>query len=160
MAVGLKEGTSGGAQLVPDCSSSTLVRSLRRKARLLRVKPELDKAVVRKDWKTKFREESAMAGEQQGDQQAVGPPVAGWRSTVEEQYRKIKENAETYPYVWASYIVVYGGFGLWMAYRWRKLWRTEDRVRVLQERLRELVRAEESAAASASSSSAAAEKAT
>ncbi|KAK3225343.1 hypothetical protein Dsin_005205 [Dipteronia sinensis] len=28
---------------------------------------------------------------------------------VEEQYRKIKDNAETYPYVWGSYIVVYGG---------------------------------------------------
>ncbi|XP_031387489.1 uncharacterized protein LOC116200749 isoform X1 [Punica granatum] len=43
------------AQLVPDCSSSTLVQSLRRKARLLRVKPELDKAVVvRKDWKTSY----------------------------------------------------------------------------------------------------------
>ncbi|OWM76358.1 hypothetical protein CDL15_Pgr028228 [Punica granatum] len=102
-----------------------------------------------------------MADEQQGDQQAVGPSAAGWRATVEEQYRKIKENAEAYPYVWASYVVVYGGFGLWMAYRWRKLRRTEDRVRVLQERLRELVRAEEeSVAASASSSSAAAEKAT
>ncbi|KAI4354393.1 hypothetical protein L6164_003259 [Bauhinia variegata] len=66
---------------------------------------------------------------------------------------KIKEHAETYPYVWASYIVVYSGFGLWMAYRWRKLRKTEDRVRGLQERLRKFVEAEES-----SSSVTAAEK--
>ncbi|XP_024928894.3 uncharacterized protein LOC107416463 [Ziziphus jujuba] len=69
---------------------------------------------------------------------------------LEEQYRKAKENAETYPYVWASYIVVYGGFALWTTYRWRKLRKTEDRVRGLQERLRKLVQAEESTGSAAS----------
>ena len=39
-------------------------------------------------------------------------------------------------YVWSSYLIVYGGFGLWVAYRYRKLRNTEDRVRALQERLR------------------------
>lgn len=97
-----------------------------------------------------------MASEQTGDRQAASPSPSGWKA-LEEQYRKIKENAETYPYVWASYILVYGGFGLWMTYRWRKLRRTEDRVRVLQEKLRKIVEAEQSAKASASSS---AEKAT
>jgi hypothetical protein len=88
-----------------------------------------------------------MATQQNGeeeDQQATQAPAVGWRATLEEQYRKTKEHAETYPYVWASYIVVYGGFGLWLTYRWRKLRKTEDRVRGLQERLRKLVEAEES----------------
>ncbi|KAI3445100.1 hypothetical protein Pfo_001765 [Paulownia fortunei] len=82
---------------------------------------------------------------QAADGQQEGSPVAaGWGGKIEEQYRKIKEHAETYPYVWGSYILVYGGFGLWLTYRWRKLRRTEDRVRVLQERLRKLVETEQS----------------
>ena len=86
------------------------------------------------------------------NQQATSPNngVVGWGGKLEEQYRKMKENAETYPYVWASYIVVYGGFGLWFTYRWRKLRKTEDRVRTLQARLRKLVEAEESASSTTS----------
>ncbi|KAK9291732.1 hypothetical protein L1049_019681 [Liquidambar formosana] len=93
-----------------------------------------------------------MATQQEGEegQQITSPPAIGWRGMIEEQYRKIKENAETYPYVWGSYIVVYGGFALWTAYRWRKLRKTEDRVRVLQERLRKIVETEESASSAAS----------
>ncbi|XP_027352996.1 uncharacterized protein LOC113863564 [Abrus precatorius] len=79
------------------------------------------------------------------DQVASVPSAMGLKDSLEKQYLKIKEHAETYPYVWASYIVVYGGFGLWTAYRWRKLRKTEDRVRTLQERLRKIVEAEESA---------------
>ncbi|KAH7862913.1 hypothetical protein Vadar_011038 [Vaccinium darrowii] len=78
------------------------------------------------------------------DQQPPNSPAVGWTGTIEQQYRKIKENAEAYPYVWGSYIVVYGGFGLWLSYRWRKLRRTEDRVRVLQERLRKIVESKQS----------------
>ncbi|KAK7395375.1 hypothetical protein VNO78_15927 [Psophocarpus tetragonolobus] len=66
------------------------------------------------------------------------------KDKLEKQYLKVKEHAETYPYVWASYIVVYGGFALWTTYRWRKLRKTEDRVRTLQERLRKRYEAEES----------------
>ncbi|KAK6922781.1 hypothetical protein RJ641_011085 [Dillenia turbinata] len=83
------------------------------------------------------------------EEQATGP-ATGWMGAIEEQYRKIKENAETYPYVWGSYIVVYGGFALWTTYRWIKLRKTEDRVRALQARLRQLVEAEESASTAAS----------
>lgn len=50
------------------------------------------------------------------DEQTTSSPAIGWRANVEEQYRKIKENAETYPYVWASYIVGYGGLALWTTY--------------------------------------------
>jgi hypothetical protein len=88
-----------------------------------------------------------MATQQNGeeeDQQATQALTVGWRAMLEERYQKTKEHAETYPYVWASYIVVYGGFGLWLTYRWRKLRKSEDRVRVLQERLRKLVEVEES----------------
>ncbi|RYR53997.1 hypothetical protein Ahy_A06g029255 [Arachis hypogaea] len=79
------------------------------------------------------------------DQVASATSTVNLIDSLEKQYLKIKEHAETYPYVWASYIVVYGGFGLWAAYRWRKLRKTEDRVRNLQEKLRKLVEAEESA---------------
>ncbi|PHT45374.1 hypothetical protein CQW23_14532 [Capsicum baccatum] len=78
------------------------------------------------------------------DKQLESYSYTNWAGNIQEQYQKIKENAETYPYVWGSYIVVYGGFGLWFAYRWRRLCKTEDRVRVFQERLRKLVQAEES----------------
>ncbi|XP_004498984.1 uncharacterized protein [Cicer arietinum] len=78
------------------------------------------------------------------DQVVSGPSAAGFIDSLENRYQKIKEHAETYPYVWASYIVVYGGFGLWTTYRWRKLRKTENRVRSLQEKLRKLIEAEES----------------
>ncbi|KAL6991583.1 hypothetical protein U1Q18_009696 [Sarracenia purpurea var. burkii] len=97
---------------------------------------------------------------EQDEQQATNSSELGLTGIIERKYRQIRENAETYPYVWGSYIVVYGGFGLWFAYRWMKLRRTEDRVRVLQERLRKLVEAEESTAASSSAAAAEAEKVT
>ncbi|KAF5751778.1 hypothetical protein HS088_TW02G00796 [Tripterygium wilfordii] len=87
-----------------------------------------------------------MATEQkEEDQRATSPHAVSLKGKVEEYYKKIKENAETYPYVWASYITVYGGFSLWLAYRWRKLRKTEDRVKILQERLRKLKESEETA---------------
>ncbi|EYU38254.1 hypothetical protein ABFS82_02G113800 [Erythranthe guttata] len=79
-----------------------------------------------------------------GQQERSQVAAAHWGGPIGEQYRKMKEHAETYPYVWGSYILVYGGFGLWLTYRWRKLRKTEDRVRGLQERLRKLVEAEKS----------------
>lgn len=87
-----------------------------------------------------------MASEQnEGAEQATNntPAVVSWTGMIEERYKKMKAHAEAYPYVWGSYLVVYGGFGLWFTYRWRRLRRTEDRVRGLQKRLRELVEAEE-----------------
>lgn len=88
-----------------------------------------------------------MATQQRGeeDQPSSISPANGLGEMVVEQYRKIKEHAETYPYVWGSYIVVYGGLALWSTYRWRKLRKTEDRVRALQERLRKLVETQEGA---------------
>ncbi|XP_043723390.1 uncharacterized protein LOC122670534 [Telopea speciosissima] len=89
--------------------------------------------------------------EEEEQQTTKLPSPAELKGKVEEQYRKIREHAETYPYVWASYIFVYGGLALWTTYRWRKLRKTEDRVRALQERLRKLVEAEESANSAAPS---------
>ncbi|XVE76146.1 hypothetical protein DITRI_Ditri12bG0150000 [Diplodiscus trichospermus] len=87
-----------------------------------------------------------MATQPEGEasQQTITPP-AGLSELVQERYKKIKEHAETYPYVWASYKLVYGGLALWTVYRWRKLRKTKDRVLALQERLRKLVENEESA---------------
>lgn len=33
-------------------------------------------------------------------------PYTNWADKIQKQYQEIKENAETYPYVWGSYIVV------------------------------------------------------
>jgi hypothetical protein len=83
---------------------------------------------------------------------APPPPAAGSGGSLiaklGEQWRSTKEHAETYPYVWGSYILVYGGLGAYISWRWIKLRRTEDRVRALQARLRQLAAAEESQAAS------------
>ncbi|CAH1426696.1 unnamed protein product [Lactuca virosa] len=76
---------------------------------------------------------------------------SGFTGMVYEQYRKAKENAEAYPYVWSSYLIVYGGFGLWVAYRYRKLRNTEDRVKALQEKLRILRQEREPTTSSAAS---------
>ncbi|XP_034705918.1 uncharacterized protein LOC117929668 [Vitis riparia] len=93
-----------------------------------------------------------MATQQQGeeDKQTQGPSTTGWRELIGLPYQKIKENVEANRYVWTAYVVVYGGFGLWLTYRWRKLRRTEDRVRALQERLRKLAEAREQAASATS----------
>ncbi|XP_022719798.1 uncharacterized protein LOC111277665 [Durio zibethinus] len=87
-----------------------------------------------------------MATQQEGEgsQETTSTPPATLLELVQERYQKMKEHAETYPYVWASYTLVYGGLALWTMYRWRKLRKTEDRVRALQERLRKLVENEES----------------
>lgn len=79
------------------------------------------------------------------DKQATSQADSVWTGMIQQRFHKIREHAETYPYVWGSYIIVYGGFGLWFTYRWRKLRRTEERVRVLQDRLRKLVGVEDSA---------------
>ncbi|XP_068655592.1 uncharacterized protein [Aristolochia californica] len=81
----------------------------------------------------------------EGESEDPKQPMS-WKEKIEDQWLKTKEHAEAYPYVWASYIVVYGGLAVYTTYRWRKLRKTEDRVRVLQERLRKLVEAEESSA--------------
>ncbi|WOL17204.1 hypothetical protein Cni_G25993 [Canna indica] len=78
-----------------------------------------------------------MAGEEEREGET------GWKEMVEGKLRGIKEHAETYPYVWGSYILVYGTLTTFLAIRWRKLRRTEERVRNLQVRLRKLVEAEE-----------------
>ncbi|XP_010546324.1 PREDICTED: uncharacterized protein LOC104818424 [Tarenaya hassleriana] len=94
-----------------------------------------------------------MATRQNGEENQQSPDqvAPSFVGAIEAQYKKLKEHAEAYPYVWASYTVVYGGFFMWLAYRWRKLRKTEDRVRVLQERLRKLVEEEEAASKSAQS---------
>lgn len=102
-------------------------------------------------------EGEGMTGDNKGveEQQTTSFPEGSWTGKLIGQYQKTKEHVETYPYVWASYIVVYGGLALWTTYRWRKLRKTEDRVRALQERLRKLYEAEQSASSSKSADKAA-----
>lgn len=73
-----------------------------------------------------------------------------WMKMAEERWQAIREHAETYPFVWASYILVYGGIGVYMTYRWRKLRKTEDRVRALHMHLKKLVEADQAAASKGS----------
>ncbi|GAB4843644.1 hypothetical protein Ancab_013609 [Ancistrocladus abbreviatus] len=104
-------------------------------------------------WSDRHRRELIIMATEQNEgqnQQSTGDVAVGFGEMIEDRFRKLKEDAETYPYVWASYILVYGGFALWTTYRWRKLRKTEDRVRALQERLRKLVEAEESTSSAAS----------
>ncbi|CAN8256808.1 unnamed protein product [Cochlearia groenlandica] len=96
-----------------------------------------------------------MATEQSGlDDKEIKPDqvAPGFVGAIEEQYKKLRDHAEAYPYVWGSYTVVYGGLFLWGAYRWRKLRRTEDRVRGLQTRLRKIVENEQSSVTASKSS--------
>lgn len=81
-----------------------------------------------------------MATQQQGedDKQTQSSSVTSWGEMIGLPFRKVKDHIEANPYVWTAYVTVYGGFGLWLTYRWRKLRRTEDRVRILQEKLRKL----------------------
>lgn len=82
-------------------------------------------------------------GAEEGNTGHPTEPTIGLVDKLQEQWRKTKEHAETYPYVWGSYILVYSGLGVYLTWRWRKLRHTEERVRVLQERLKKLVEADE-----------------
>lgn len=95
--------------------------------------------------------EDKKKGEESRESTASPAVAVGLVGKVVEQYRKTREHAETYPYVWGSYILVYGGFGLWFTYRFRKLRKTEDRVRVLQAKLRKIFEEEEAAKSATSS---------
>lgn len=67
------------------------------------------------------------------------------QNKIERQWQRSAEHAETHPYVWASYGVVWVGLAIYTTYKWRKLRRMEDRVRALQQKLKHLVDAEEAA---------------
>ncbi|OMO54817.1 hypothetical protein COLO4_36340 [Corchorus olitorius] len=70
-----------------------------------------------------------MASEKEGEasQQSASPPT-NLTELVQQRYQKMKEHVESYPYVWASYTLVYGTLALWTAYRWRKLRKIEDKL--------------------------------
>lgn len=76
--------------------------------------------------------------------------VSQWRDIVERRWRKAGEHAEAYPYVWSSYILVYGGLGAFVAWKWRKLRKMESRVRGLQEKARAKAESERTSPVSSS----------
>ena len=67
----------------------------------------------------------------------------------EQQWQRIVEYARTYPYVWASYLVTFGGLGIYGAWRWRELRKMEDQVMQVQRELLKRVQQEEAAAVQA-----------
>ncbi|KAL4181324.1 hypothetical protein AMTRI_Chr12g270630 [Amborella trichopoda] len=54
-----------------------------------------------------------MLGEEKKGERASEVVEFNLRNSVEEPYKKIRENPETYPYLWASYIVVSEGLGMY-----------------------------------------------
>lgn len=72
----------------------------------------------------------------------------GFLERCEQQWQKTLEHARSYPYVWASYVVTFGGLGLYGAWRWRELRRIEKQVMQYQRELLKRVQQEEAAAAS------------
>ncbi|KAI3974760.1 hypothetical protein MKX01_037556 [Papaver californicum] len=83
------------------------------------------------------KQQSGSENQQLQEQQETRISPTDWKGRVENKYLELKQHAEEYPYVWASYILVYGGFACWA---------------VLQERLRKLVEAEEATASTSTSS--------
>eukprot|EP00252_Welwitschia_mirabilis_P018393 TRINITY_DN40891_c0_g1_i1.p2 TRINITY_DN40891_c0_g1~~TRINITY_DN40891_c0_g1_i1.p2 ORF type:complete len:107 (-),score=16.53 TRINITY_DN40891_c0_g1_i1:305-592(-) len=65
---------------------------------------------------------------------------------LEDQWQRTVKHAQTYPYVWASYGVVYGTLGILLTYKWRNLRKHEERVRALQLKLKQMHEAKEAAA--------------
>ncbi|KAI8543431.1 hypothetical protein RHMOL_Rhmol08G0217300 [Rhododendron molle] len=58
---------------------------------------------------SKEREMDAPYKDDKEDQQAPNSPAVGWTGMIEQQYRRIKENAEAYPYVWVPTLLCTGG---------------------------------------------------
>lgn len=73
----------------------------------------------------------------------------GFLERCEQQWRRTVEHARTYPYVWASYLVTFGGLGIYGAWRWRELRKMEDQVMQVQRELLKHVQQEEAAAVQA-----------
>eukprot|EP00271_Cylindrocystis_brebissonii_P014590 TRINITY_DN35989_c0_g1_i1.p1 TRINITY_DN35989_c0_g1~~TRINITY_DN35989_c0_g1_i1.p1 ORF type:complete len:100 (-),score=6.81 TRINITY_DN35989_c0_g1_i1:1030-1329(-) len=77
-----------------------------------------------------------------GDQASVGDdsgrpaeaPTAP--SSLGVELAGIRTHIETYPYVWASYVVVFGGLGAYSAYRWQRMRAAEREVLRLQEAIK------------------------
>lgn len=67
----------------------------------------------------------AVASDEKGGRQSED-------SGLLEQATKIVNHMETYPYVWASYVVVFGGLGLYGAFAWRNMRLAEREVLRLQ----------------------------
>lgn len=148
---------TGEDQVVGGSSAAGFMDSLKNRYQKIKDSwntPAKDMANQPNNEKQQAPSSAATIQETGEDQVVAAPPAAGFMDSLENRYKKIKEHAETYPYVWGSYILVYGGFGLWFAYRYRKLLRTEDRVRALQARLREMVEKDKIVEAEKSSNSA------
>ncbi|CAM6118475.1 unnamed protein product [Calypogeia fissa] len=77
---------------------------------------------------------------QQQQQQSV-------MQSLEDRWERTKDHFNSFPYVWASYSVVFGGLGLYTAYRWRALRRAEDELLRFQEKLKQTMTPKEIAEA-------------
>ena len=73
----------------------------------------------------------------------------GFLERCEQQWQRTAEHARTYPYVWASYIITFGGLGVYGAWRWRELRKIENQVMQAQRELLKRVHQEEAAASEA-----------
>ena len=90
-----------------------------------------------------------MAGEE-GVEVGSDVQARGFLERCEQQWQRTTEHARTYPYVWASYVVTFGGLGIYGAWRWRELRKMENQVMQVQRELLKRVQQEEAAASQAS----------
>ncbi|XP_024382062.1 uncharacterized protein [Physcomitrium patens] len=73
----------------------------------------------------------------------------GFVERCEQQWQRAVEHAKAYPYVWASYVVTFGGLGIYGAWRFRELRRMENQVMQYQRELLKRVKQEETASSQA-----------
>lgn len=67
--------------------------------------------------------------------------------TMEDRWQRTRDHFHSYPYVWASYIFVFGGLGLYTTHRWRALRKAEDELLRIQDRLKQTMSPKEIAEA-------------
>lgn len=84
-----------------------------------------------------------MVSEEEG---VEAQPAGSFLERCEQQWQRTSQHARDYPYVWASYIVTFGGLGIYGAWRWRELRRVENQIMHYQrELLKNAQKAEETA---------------
>ncbi|CAM6033037.1 unnamed protein product [Sphagnum compactum] len=68
---------------------------------------------------------------------------AGFVNACERQWHRTVAHAKAFPYLWASYFLIYGGFGTYFVYQRRRLHQAENQVLRLQKELLNKVQQQE-----------------
>lgn len=77
-------------------------------------------------------EEQSCGTENEQEEKPLGVRLV---ERLEVNLQRAKQDIIDYPYVFGSYVFVYGTLGLWLTYRYRCLRKAQDRVRALHAKL-------------------------